>query len=165
MRRIAPIALHLAGLACALAAPVAAALTVNRCVVDGAVLYTDQPCAKATPVDVDAGSSAPDATERLRRDQQALDQRAAARRDSLAREAALARMEAARAPELPPAGPSNGDDANVYDFAWSPLPVARDALARRQDRRDDRRNPGDERERRRGRVITQPPPTPLRAGR
>jgi hypothetical protein len=140
-------------------APLAHADTrVYRCEDAGRVTYSDFPCANARALSIDAGAAAPDARERLRRDQDALDQRAAARRDALAREETL-RMQVARAPEPGPSEPPP-DYNPVYDFAYPPLGTfagapGRDHVRHRDDRRDR------EREKKR-RVITQPPPTPLR---
>src|SRR4051794_2487632 len=97
-------------------APVAAATAVNRCVQDGQVVYTDQACPGARVVELQPGAAVPDARERLRRDQDALDAGAAARRAALAHEAALARMQGASAPDTPPTA-QVADDA-VYDFAY-----------------------------------------------
>jgi hypothetical protein len=108
---------------------------------------------------IDAGAAAPDARDRLRRDQEALDQRAAARRDARAREDAMGRIEMARAPEAAPPTDAAPYD-QVYDFAYSPLGALRGDHVRHHDDGRDR-----ERDKRRKSVITQPLPTPLRAHR
>ena len=154
-----PVALG-AALAAVLVAPLAHAETrVYRCEDAGHVTYSDYPCANARALSVDGGAAAPDARERLRRDQDALDQRAAARRDAVARDEALARMQTTRAPEPASAPP---DYEPVYDFAYAPLgaygsAVRRDRVRHRNDGRDEPRE--------KRRVITEPPPTPLRGHR
>ena len=131
---------------------------VYRCDDGGRVTYSDFPCANARALSIEAGTAAPDARERLRRDQEALDQRAAARRDALAREEAIARMEMARASE-PAASATPPDYEPVYDFAYPPLGAYRNGAGRDRVRhRDGARD----REPEKRRVITQPPPTPLR---
>jgi hypothetical protein len=149
-----------AALACALAsAAVAAETRVYRCEEAGRVTYTDVPCANARPVQINAGSAAPDATERLRRDQQALDARAAQLRDIRARDETMERMNAPRPapPDQPAADPTYYADyypGSGYG-AWNPQKdQARD---RRQDRRDDRR---DDRVRRDRHIVVKPPPHP-----
>jgi len=146
--------------ATALAVPFAQAETrVYRCDEGGRVTYSDYPCANARTLNIDAGAAAPDARERLRRDQDALDQRAAARRDAVARDEAMARMQA-RGPE--PAPSEAPPDYNpTYDFAYPPLGALADGAGRDRVRHHDGRDGDRERERKR-RVITQPPPTPLR---
>lgn len=152
-----------AALCCALAgallAPVARAETrVYRCDDAGHVTYSDFPCANGRTLSIEAGAPAPDARERLRRSQDALDQRAAARRDALAREEALARMEMVRAPEPAPSG-TPPDYEPVYDFAYPPLGAYGVGAGRDRVRHRDGAR---EREPEKRRVITQPPPTPLR---
>jgi len=128
---------------------------VYRCEDAGRVTYADFPCANARAVAVDGGAAAPDARERLRRNQDELDQRAAARRDALAREAAMARLQSP-SPPIDVAPPVSSGYDPVYDFAYPPLGVRGDHVAHRDDDRT--------REKRRRSVITQPPPTRLRAG-
>jgi hypothetical protein len=137
---------------------------VYRCEDAGRVTYADFPCTNARAVTVDGGTAAPDARERLKRNQDELDQRAAARRDAVARDAALAHMQVgppvsdAPAPEAPAYDP-------VYDFAYAPLGTLNDRT-RGATRRPHVAHRDDEevRNKRRRSVITQPPPTPLRAG-
>jgi predicted component of type VI protein secretion system len=95
-RSAARVALLLAWLAPAVAAEV----SVNRCEVQGRVLYTDQPCAGGQTLTVDGGTAAPDAAARLRRDQRSLDEAAARRRVALAQEDARRRAESERAAAL-----------------------------------------------------------------
>src|SRR5947208_6334418 len=101
---------------------------VYRCEVGSAVTYTDVPCPNARELTVEGGKAAPDARERLARNQQALDVRAAQRRDALAREAELERMEALRVRE---AAATNVPDAGYgapgdYAYpAYAPLPLDR----------------------------------------
>jgi len=135
--------------------PAGAETRVYRCEDAGRVTYSDVPCPNARTLSIDAGAAAPDARERLRAAQDALDAGAAARLDALARDAALARMQGPNVVEPPPAPGPTGDDA-VYDFAYAPYGVY--GNARRRDGVKDR-----EREKRRASVITQPLPTPLRA--
>jgi hypothetical protein len=137
----------------------AAGTRVYRCQDAGRVTYSDQPCANGRVVEVDGGAAAPDATERLRRDQQALDARATQLRDIRAREEAVQRMAPAQMPppEEPPSAPYYYDAPGYGYGVWNPRQdQARD---RRQDRRDDRR---DDRDRRRERhiVVTPPPHLP-----
>ena len=160
-RRLPPVVICVA-ISASLSALAHAETRVYRCEDNGRVTYSDFPCANARALSIDAGAAAPDARERLRRDQDQLDQRANARRDALARDEAMARMQTARAPEAPSEAPP--DYNPVYDFAYPPLGayagngIGRDRVRHHDDRRDG------EREKKR-RVITQPPPTPLRAHR
>jgi hypothetical protein len=86
--------LHLPAAIAALAALAALAVgldasastRVYRCTDAGRVVYTDVPCKDAAIVDLPADRAAPDATERLRRDQQMLDAAAAERRTRVAQE-------------------------------------------------------------------------------
>ena len=141
-----------------LVGPAGAETRVYRCEEAGRVTYSDVPCPNAHMLNIDAGAAAPDARERLRRDQEALDQRAAARRDARARDDAMARMEMARAPETAPPTDAAPYD-QVYDFAYPPLGALRGDRVRHHDGRDR------ERDKRAKSVITQPLPTPLRAHR
>ena len=140
-----------------LAAAAHADTRVYRCDDAGAVTYSDLPCANARVVAIQAGAPAADAVDRLRRDQDRLDAGAQARREALARAAALARIQGVTVDA--PSG-SNGDEA-VYAYAYSPFGTLRTG-ARRHDAARDRDS---ERKRRRPSVITQPPPTPLRDSR
>src|SRR4051812_20419642 len=133
-------------LAAALATGDAVAQTrVYRCEVGTAVTYTDVPCPNARELTVEPGKAAPDARERLARNQQALDVRAAQRRDALARQQEIDRMEAMRVREA--ANNNNAGDAMYgapgdYAYpAYAPLPLdrARDR-ARNGERRRDQRN-------------------------
>jgi hypothetical protein len=134
----------------------AAGTRVYRCEQGARVTYSDQECANARVVDVDGGAAAPDAAERLRRDQQALDDRAAQLRELRARDEAIARMNVAQA--APPAdepAPTYYADNPGYGYGvWDPTkPRGQD---RRRDRRDDRR---DDRDRRRqDHIVVKPPP-------
>ena len=139
----------------ALASAAASAETrVYRCEERGQVTYTDVPCPKAQVLSLDGGSAAPDARERLRRDQDALDARAAQRRDTLAREEAIDRMEAQRArerAEVQAAAAPSGDYTYPAYGAWpwdvQPGRPNRDDRERERRRRDRSRS-----------VITVPPP-------
>jgi len=132
---------------------------VFRCEDQGRVTYSDVECPRAKMLTLDGGAPAPDARERLRRDQDALDAGAAARRDVLAREAALARMQRADGGDVPPARPAA--DQTVYDFAYGPAGTLRNDARRRAGRERERDRERD-RVRRHASVIPQPPPTPLR---
>ena len=129
---------------------------IYRCEDGGKVTYADFPCTGAQEVAVNTGQAAPDARERLKRDQDALDVRAAQRRDALARQEAIERMEAQRAAafsEAPPAAEAPPD--YYYPGYLTPLPrhaarSARDAERERQRRREQRRS-----------VIRVPPPPHL----
>jgi hypothetical protein len=117
----------------------------------GAMSYSDAPCSNATIVDVDGGAAAPDARERLRGDQQALDARAAQRREALAREEAIDRMNAARTPPPPEPPPAIEYAYPAYGYA---APRARRA-ARDRDHRDDR-----QRHQRDRHIVVKPSPHP-----
>jgi hypothetical protein len=144
-----------AGLA-SVAAPALADATVYRCTVDGQVLYTDHPCTGAERLDVKSGAAAPDARERLQRDQDALDRRAAERRAAQARETALQRMldERARSAAVPPdyAPPDTAYPAYAYGAPW-PVVEPRRLRAREPERRRLRS------------VVPVPPPVPERLRR
>jgi hypothetical protein len=60
--------------------------TVFRCSAHGRVVYTDSPCPDGARLELDPGRAAPDARERLQRDQRLLDEAAAQRRTSQERE-------------------------------------------------------------------------------
>jgi hypothetical protein len=144
-------ALLFAGLA---AAAASAETRVYRCEEGGQVTYADFPCPGAQALSVNAGNAAPDARERLKRDQDALDARAAQRRDALARQEAFDRMEALRArAEAQAAAPAPDDYTYpAYGYGVWPVEVQRDR-ARRDERERERRR----RDRSRS-VITVPPP-------
>jgi hypothetical protein len=149
--------------ACAVAtAPLpadAAGTRVYRCDDGGRVSYSDQPCGNARVLDIDGGAPAPDAAERLRRDQQALDARAAQLREIRAREEAMARMNVAQS--APPAAEEPQStyyaDYPGYGYGvWDPTKPR--GQERRQDRRDERRNDRDAR--RQSHIVVKPPPHP-----
>jgi hypothetical protein len=137
----------------------AAGTRVYRCQDGARVTYSDQPCANARVLDVDGGAAAPDAAERLRRDQQALDTRAAQLREMRARDEAMARMNVVQAAPPPP---DDGSQAYYADYpgygygVWDPTKPR--GQERRQERRDDRRNERDQR--RQNHIVVRPPPHP-----
>jgi hypothetical protein len=85
LRRPAALAALLA-LAGVVSLAASASTRVYRCTEAGRVIYTDVPCKDAAVVDLPADRAAPDAVERLRRDQQMLDAAAAERRSRVAQE-------------------------------------------------------------------------------
>ena len=134
----------------------AADTRVYRCDDGTRITYSDVPCSNARVLSIDGGAAASDARERLRRDQDALDAGAAARRDALAREAAMARLQAPPVVvDTPPAAPAA--DYPYYDFTYPPLGTLRNGERRRDDVRERRRE-----RREADSVITVPQPTPLR---
>jgi hypothetical protein len=147
----------------ALASAAASAETrVYRCEERGQVTYTDVPCPKAQVLSLDSGSAAPDARERLRRDQEALDVRAAQRRDALAdalaREDAIDRAEAERARTLAAMQPSEAPQSDYYYPAYDAWPWQAQRTSRRDFDRD--RDRDRDRERRKDRRSFLPVPTP-----
>ena len=94
---------------------------VYRCTDAGRVVYTDVPCKDAAIVDLPADRAAPDATERLRHDQQMLDTAAAERRarvgqEDAARAAQRAQSQAARDAMLAEQAPADmATPYGVYD--------------------------------------------------
>jgi hypothetical protein len=130
---------------------------IYRCEAQGKVTYADFPCAGAQEVAVDAGKAAPDARERLKRDQDALDVRAAQRRDALARQEAVERAEAERARALADLQPPQQPQGDYYYPGYEPWPWQ----VQRDPRRDFDRNRDRDRERRRDRrsvIPVSPPP-------
>jgi len=130
---------------------------VYRCEDQGKVTYADFPCAGAQEVAVNAGKAAPDARERLKRDQDALDVRSAQRRDALARQEAVDRAEAERARAYAEAQPAQQPQGDYYYPGYEPWPWQ----AERDPRRDFDRNRDRERRRDRRSVIPVSPPPHL----
>jgi hypothetical protein len=130
---------------------------IYRCEDRGKVTYADFPCAGAQEVAVDGGKAAPDARERLKRDQDALDVRAAQRRDALARQEAIERADAERARAYAEMQPAPQPQADYYYPGYDVWPWQAQRTARRDFDRDR------DRERRRDRrsVIQVPPPPHL----
>ena len=131
----------LAGLAVAGVHAAPAAGAIFRCDVEGGVTYTDEPCPHGLPLDIRAGTAAPDAAERLRRDREALDRgisewRAAREREDQDRRLATAAAAAAARARLADAGP----DEPVYFGAYDGLGYGSDGGARFGGRDGRRRN-------------------------
>jgi len=143
-----------------LASTAAAAQTrVYRCEETGKVTYSDFPCPGAREMTVNAGAAAPDARERLKRDQDALDLRAAQRRDALAREEALDRAEAERARALAAMQPQQ-PQGDYYYPAYDAWPWQAQRTSRRDAERDGDHERDRERDRRKNRRSVIPVPTP-----
>lgn len=137
--RLAPRAAAVALLTLAVALSIDASATrVYRCSDAGRVSYSDVPCKDAAIVDLPNDRAAPDAAERLRRDQQMLDATAAERRarmaqDDAARAAQRAQSQAAREAMLAEQAPSDmATPYGVYDgIYYVDAPRRRPALAPR----------------------------------
>ena len=158
--RCPPVLLAVVALVAAAVADAASATQVYRCTTAGQVLYTDAPCRDATVVDLPADRAAPDATERLRRDQQMLDAGSMERRARLAQEQAERDARRAQSAAARDALAAN-DSANapVYDgyagYGWVDGGASSSRNRRRADggRRDVHEPPG--------RMPVRPVPTPL----
>ena len=135
-------------LGAATAAPALGGVSVNRCVVRGEVLYTDQPCPGARVLAIDAGAAATDAAQRLQRDQQRLDEGAARRYQTLAQDEArrraederLASLEAqAAAQSAAQAAESGYDYGYGYAFGFAPRVTPHGPARHHAERRKERR--------------------------